>query len=224
MSGDVTPYISLVSSEHADKSNYMAMIAVSCQPSADVTALYKTIPVLFDVDLAVGQQLDVIGQWVGVSRQLTTALVGVYFAFDTTNVGFDQGVWQGPTDPSTGLVTLPDTYYRILIKVRILNNQWDGSKPMAYTLMNAIFGPLGYSIYIEDNANLTMNLGLVTAGPQSAIALALLTSGKFNIKPATIRIAYYINQSVAGPIFGFDINNSLIAGFDTGGWGSLTAN
>ena len=118
MTADVTQYLALVSSEHSDKPNFNAMLAASVQPSADLAALYTTIPQLYDVDLAVGTQLDTIGQWVGITRALTTPLSGVYFAFDTANVGFDQGVWQGPYDPTTGLTSLPDDMYRLVLKVR----------------------------------------------------------------------------------------------------------
>lgn len=224
MPGTTIPYISNITSEHVDKPNYVAMVTASCQPSADLVTLYQAIPLLFDVDVAVGEQLDVVGQWVGVSRNLDTPLTGVYFAFDTADVGFDQGVWMGPHDPVSGLTSLPDDYYRVLIKVRILNNHWNGSKPDAYVLVNAIFSVLGYTFFIEDPCNLTVNLGLIGTGPPSGIVQALLTSGKFNIKPATIRIANYIYQTTTGPLFAFDINNAHFSGFDIGGWANIIPN
>ncbi len=224
MTGSVTPYLGNITSAHADKPNFMAMVGASCQPSADLVAMYATIPLLYDADTAIGAQLDVVGQWVGVNRNLSIPLTGVYFSFDTDGVGFDQGVWMGPYDQVTGLVSLPDDYFRMLIKVRILNNHWNGSKSDAYTLVNAIFSVLGYTFFIEDPSNLTINLGLFGSGPPAALAKALLVSGKFDIKPATIHIAEYIYQSVSGPIFAFDINNSMFAGFGTGGWATVIPN
>lgn len=224
MAGDTTKYQNLVTSEHADKPKFMQMVKDTAQPSADTAALYNQFPALYDVDSATGQQLDVCGQWVGVSRQLDAPLTGVYFSFDTAGVGFDQGVWKGPFDPDSGLVTLPDDFYRVLIKARILNNAWDGTLDNAYALANAIFNTLGYSFFIVDHGNLTIDIGLLGSGPPSNIVAALLVSGKFNVKPLTIRVAKYIYQSVPGPLFGFDLDNSTIAGFDEGSWASITYN
>lgn len=212
-------YLDLVTSEHADKPKFLAVLQATCQPFADIQEVQLRYPGLYDVDVAVGQQLDVCGQWVGVSRQLDTAISGVYFAFDTADVGFDQGVWISPYDPISGLVALPDDYYRAVIKMRILNNHWDGSKDSAYALMNTVFGVLGYGVYIEDPADLTMKVGIVGPTPPTALLKALIQSGKFNIKPAGVHITAYYTQSAAGPIFGFDINNTLIGGFDVGNWG-----
>lgn len=224
MAGNITPYLSIITSEHSDKPKYTSMVGQTAQPFADLTALYDSIPLLYDVDVAVGAQLDTVGLWVGVTRQLTAPLAGVYFAFDTADVGFDQGVWMGPYDPATGLVSLPDDYYRMLIKIRILNNHWDGSKDQATTLVNAIFNVLGYQFFIKDHADLTMDMGLIGPGSPSAIVKALLTGGKFDVKPDVVHISNYIYQTVSGPMFAFDLNNSLFAGFDTGAWAQYIAN
>lgn len=213
-----------ITSEHSDKPHYVQMVESTCRPSAELINLYESIPGLYDVDVAVGPQLDTVGRWVGISRNLDIPLTGVYFALDTTGVGFDQGVWMGPYDPVTGLTSLPDDYYRLLIKVKILNNHWNGTKSDAYILANEIFGSLGYIFFIEDLCNLTINFGLIGSGPPSGMAQALLTSGKFNIKPATIQIANYFYQSVPGPIFAFDINNTQFAGLDVGGWATVVHN
>lgn len=217
----ITDYTNLVTSEHSDKPKYMAMIGVTLQHTVDLVNLLDSIPSLYDIDGAVGQQLDVCGEFVGVSRHLTGPLTGVYFAFDEPALGFDLGVWKGPFDPSTGLTSLPDDFYRVLIKARILNNQWNGSKEDAYVLAQAIFSVLGYTILIEDYADLTMGLGIVGAAPPIALVQQLLVSGKFDIKPAGVRVVEYFWQSVAGPIFAFDNNNAQLAGFDVGGWATI---
>jgi hypothetical protein len=219
-----TDYTDLITSEHSSKPKYMNMVGASLQPYVDLLNQLGVMNALYDVDAAVGQQLDVCGQLVGVSRYLDVPLAGVYFAFDTNLVGFDQGVWLGPYDPITGLTTLPDDYYRVLIKVRILNNHWDGSKQSAYTLVNIIFALFGYSFFIEDHVDMTINLGLLGAGAPAAIAQALLTSGKFNVKPATVHISNYIYQNMAGPVFSFDINNTYFGGFDNSAWATMVAN
>ena len=170
----------------------------------------------FDVDTAVGQQLDVVGEWVGVSRNLIIAITGIYFSMDIAGVGFDAGIWQGPDDPTTGLVALPDEFYRIVIKAKILNNSWDGSKDAIYDITSVLFGSQGFTYYVEDNANLSINIGLLGVTPPTPILTALLDSGVLDVKGVTIRIASRVAQQ--GPIFSFDLNSLLFKGFDQGVW------
>lgn len=214
----IIQYTDLITSEHADKPNYVAMVGMSCQGQADLSQLYAGVPALYDVDVAVGEQLDVIGQWIGDTRQLTEAITGVYFSFDTVGVGFDEGVWLGPYDNPLGLVNLPDDFYRVVLAAKILNNHWNGSKADAYALMTSVFAPLGYAFLIQDPADLTMQLGIVGPTPPSPLLLALLTQGKFDIRPAGVLTSAYFYQSQAGPIFAFDFDTLALAGFDTGGW------
>lgn len=218
MSGDVNQYLNLIPSQNQAASNFMAMIAATLQPAADIVALLDIIPELLDVDVAVGEQLDFIGQWVGVSRNLTVPLAGVYFSFDTVGLGFDQGVWQEePLD--SGLVSLPDEFYTLLIKAKVLNNTWHCDVPDAYTLMQNLFASLGYQILIQDNGNLTMTLILIAAVPITPIAAALLTSGLLDVKPIGVGIGYAYGVA---PLFAFDVENELLAGFDTGSWATLS--
>lgn len=221
MAGVVTVYENLVTSEHRDKTNFLAMVAKTCQPSADITALYNSIPLLFDVDTSTGQQLDVVGQWVGISRYLSIPLTGVYFALDTLGVGFNEGVWKGPYDSASGLASLPDDYYRLMIKMDILNNMWNGSIEDAYLVAQTVFGPLGYQIFIIDPSNLTMKLGIIGSTVPSAIIKALLANGDLEIKPIGVRITEFVYQSISGPLFAFDLNTAYFAGFNTGGWATL---
>jgi len=216
MSGDVTPYVSKITSEHADKPKLIETVSSTVQPSADLVALYSQIPSLYDLDVAEGNQLDVIGQWVGLSRNLTAPLTGVYFALDSATTGFDAGVWQGPYDPSTGIVALPDDYYRLALRARIVNNSWDGTKEHFYALAQDLFGPSGYTYYIEDLGNLTINIGLLGPNTPPPMLTALLNSGALDVKPVTITINSRVAQQ--GPIFSFDVNSLLFAGFDDAFW------
>src|ERR1700761_2587677 len=118
MAFDVSKYLDLVTSEHADKPNFNAMIAVLTQPFVDMQNLMASMPGLFDLDTAIGAQLDRVGLWVGISRVLKIPLQGVYFSFDTEGLGWDQGTWKGPFDPADQLVSLGDEPYRRLLRAK----------------------------------------------------------------------------------------------------------
>lgn len=214
---DITPYTGLITSAHADKPRFTALVAALVQPLADIQSLVGSLPGAFDLDAAVGQQLDMVGQWVGVTRNLKTPITGVFFSFDTAGVGFDQGIWWTPYTPSDGLEALPDEQYRLLLRARILDNNWDGSLAQAYAIYDALFADSPYTPFIEDYGNLSMAIGLAGQVPD-ALTLAMLTQGLLNARPAGVRITYYYTSSANAPIFAFDISNSIFAGFDTGAW------
>lgn len=218
MTVQLSQYTSLITSEHNEKPRFMAMVSLLAQWAVDRQNMLASIPGLFDIDDAVGQQLDWVGQWVGISRNLSIPLTGVYFSFDTAGLGFDQGTWLGPFDPTTGLVSLPDNAYLTLLYAVVAANNWDGTVPGAYTAWNTIFEPLGYSILIEDGQDMTMTVALIGPTPD-AVTLALFTGGYLNLRPAGVGITFYYTQSVPNvPIFGFDAENSSISGFDVGAW------
>jgi hypothetical protein len=190
MSGDVSPYTSLITSEHASAPNFVATVAASCQPFADLLAVLQSIPSLYDLDNAVGAQLDTVGLWVGVSRNLAEPLTGVYFSFDTAGVGFDQGVWFGPGDSTTTLFALPDDIYRTLLRAKIAANQWDGSIPDAYAIWDIMLQPIGLDIQITDNGDMTMTQTLV--GTPDVVTQAIFNQGLLDLKPAGVSVTNVI--------------------------------
>ena len=220
-SASIAGWQALITSEHADKPNFMATLAVLLQPLADDIAVLNTMPAAFNVDLAIGAQLDAVGQWVNVSRYTNVALTGVYFSFDTAGQGFDQGVWWNPFSPATTLSALPDDIYRDLIKFNIALNRWDGTIPGIYAAWNSVFGASGYVLLVQDNIH--MHMGYAIAGPTMPPVLqGLYLAGYFSHRPAGVHVDYIATPSVAAtPYFGFDAQNSHIAGFDTGAWAAL---
>lgn len=223
--GDIAPYLALVTSEHADKPNYIAMLSVFLQAMADIIANTQTIPALYDLDTAVGSQLDTIGLWVGQSRQITVPLAGVYFAFDTPGVGFDSGAWFGPTDTTIGLTSLSDEDYRWLLHVVIAANHWNGTIPGAYSVWVPAFEATGYQLVISDHQDMSMSIGLIPPSlPVNAVILGLLTHGYIKLRPMGVGITeYFVGSVAATPLFGFGAQGSGMAGFGIGCWPTIYA-
>jgi len=220
--GNIQPYINLITSEHIDKPNFIASISTILQPIADNAYTLSIMNGSFDLDVAVGNQLDIIGQWVGISR-VVNVLTNVYFSFDTIGLGFDEGTWFGPNDYTTGLTSLPDENYRTLLRAKIALNHWDGTIPGAYSIYAILFANEGYNIIIQDNGNMTMYFGIVNGNPD-AVTIALLVGGYISTKPAGVEIAaYYINSIPNTMIFGFDSIGPSIGGFDEASWATALA-
>lgn len=209
-------YTDRITSEHADKPNYMALVAAITGDFSGTRDQLLDFVALFDLDSAVGAQLDVIGEWVGIGRGVAVPISGVYFSFDIDGLGFDQGVWKGPFDPDTGITELPDDIYRILIRAKIGANRWDGSMAGWKAIVDQVFAP-ETDIFVQDNGDMTMTV-VVAGVPPTALFLALLTEGYLPLKPEAIGVVYYLVSSLPGPAFGFDSSDQYISGFDVGSW------
>lgn len=133
----------LITREHADKPRFRALVeeVAGSFENAELTTL--DIRDGFDLDTAVGKQLDAIGYWVGVKRQVDTPIQGAYFTWGDAahprEDGWSYGVWKQQYDPSTGIEYLPDDAFRTIIRARIAGNQWDGSIPGAYQVWDQAF-------------------------------------------------------------------------------------
>jgi hypothetical protein len=218
VSGDVERYLSLITSEHAGAPNFVSSVAASVQPFADLCATLAAMPADFDLDDAIGAQLDIVGQWIGASRYVKTPLTGVYFSFDTPGIGWDQGVWWAPGDPIAGLIALPDDIYRLLLRAKIAANQWDGTIPGAYAAWDTLFAAQGFQIVIQDNGDMTITLGLLGANGNPTFR-ELFSGGYLDLRPAGVLITGYLYPSENTAFFGFDTENSSISGWDVGAWG-----
>lgn len=210
-------YTKRITPEHADSPKFVALVDATTGDIASIRDMESGLVQAFDLDTAIGAQLDAVGEWVGISRKINTPIAGVYFSFDTAGVGFDQGIWKGPFDPDTGITTLPDDTYRILIRAKIGANRWDGSMAGWKAIIDQVFPP-ETNIFAQDNGDMTMTV-VVAGEPPSALFLALLTEGYLTLKPEAIGVAFYFVNSVPGiPAFGFDADTTTVGGFDVGAW------
>lgn len=209
-------YISLITSEHNDKPNFISVLSSILQPFVDEQNLLRNIPSLYDLDLAVGSQLDVVGQWVGLSRRLQLPIAGVYFSLDIEGLGLDQGVLQQPFDPVSGLTSLDDNTYRLMLYAKIAANIWDGSLAQAEQILSEIFASSpGTLVFIQDNFDMSMYIGLAGVIP-SALFAALLAQEYIPLRPAAVKSTAYVTSVDGAPIFGLDVENSFISGLDVG--------
>lgn len=207
----VSDYVALVSSEHR-RPKFLAMVEASVRPFAEAQAALAMLPQAFDVDTAIGAQLDAVGLWVGISRYLQIPLEGVYFAWDTEKVGWAEGVWKGRYDPESGLSALDDENFRRLIKARIAANRWDGTVSMAYDAWRLAFADLGSLIIIQDNQDMSMSVGIAGARPD-AVFRALLQGSYIPLKPEGVRISWYAVTPDGGKLLAWNCDSDGLGGW-----------
>lgn len=208
-------YLNLITSEYRDQPDFTAMISADVGLPVQVQALLASMIPLFDVDAAVGNQLDIIGQWVGITRNVSIPIEGVYFSWDGDyTVGWEYGTWQ-PSQAPTNITVLPDDAYRTLIKAKIAANQWDGTTDGAYAIWDSLFTT--FKILIQDNQNMSYDLAVV-GGIVDSLTLALITGGYIPLKPEGVRVnAYYVSVD-DNPVFGWDVESDLLGGWNEGSW------
>lgn len=93
------------------------------------------------LDDAVGVQLDIIGRIVGQSRELENYGTKNWFAYDTNDVGYDQGIYYINGAPVGGNLLASDFTYRQLIYARIFKNHVKyGSVPEILQVVKLVYG------------------------------------------------------------------------------------
>ncbi|HIH5711774.1 TPA: DUF2612 domain-containing protein [Escherichia coli] len=222
-------YTDRITNYHAGKPKFFAHVDLSTRPLSDVSdAMSRLIPD-FDIDTAVGVQLDVVGEWVGRSRRVATPVTGIYFSWDTERVGWDQGIWQGPYDPNDGFIDLSDEIYRLILKVKVAINNWDGRNDSLPPILDAATAGSGLKMQIVDNQDMTISVWVFPETDISDVSLELIAAikqGYLTVKSAGVWAGDVETPSVETPsegskFFGFDMDNEYIGGFDVGAWGTI---
>jgi hypothetical protein len=182
----VSDYTALVTSQYQNSTKYLAWLSANLQYYEDITDCADTFIDAFDIDLAIGVQLDMIGVVVGCSR----------------TVNFQPSNSVSPI--------LDDDTYRILLKATILGNQWDGKIDSLATAWSSLFP--GGTIVIDDTQLMEMNITVI--GSLSSILLDLINNGYIVPRPEGVLIN--IGSGGTLPYFGFDRDNQYVSGFDVG--------
>jgi hypothetical protein len=180
-------YLGLVTSEYANSVKMNALLKVLLRKFDDVSQVLVRMDTAIDLDVAVGAQLDMLGAVAGAGR----------------TVGFQPRAGVSPV--------LDDTTYRLYIKAKIAQNQWDGTITSLYPIWQTLFP--GGSIIILDNQNMTADLTLT--GSFTSITQDLITNGYIVPRPEGVLYTYLFGVL---PFFGFGSSPGFIAGFGEGHW------
>ena len=222
----MSKYTELITNYHAGKPKFVAHVDLSTRPLTDASTSLQGLISAFDIDSAVGVQLDVLGEWIGRKRIVSQPISGVYFSFDTDSLGWDQGIWQGPYDPDAGYTSLSDDTYRIVLKAKIAINNWNGQNDTLPPILEAALAGSGLKMQIVDNQDMTISVWVFPEEDISKVSLELIAAikqGYLTVKAAgvwagDIQIPSIETPSVGNRFFGFDMDNEYIAGFDDGAW------
>ena len=156
----IEPYRDLITSQHWHKDKFMRWLTVLLEKADASVTVSENIPGAFDIETAVGVQLDTLGDLVGRSRYLPFQLA----------------------DGSSPV--LDDNNYRVALKAKIARNQWDGTVPQIRELWADLFP--GAQLKLRDNQNMTMKATI--RGELGLQSVLLVTLGYIIPKPSGVRL------------------------------------
>lgn len=155
-------YLNLLTSQYRLSPKFQQWLSLALQPIDDLTTCLTTFTANFDLDWAIGQQLDICGVLIGCSRTV---------AFEPTGGGSP---------------VLDDSTYRILLKARIAWNQWDGKIASMYPIWKSLFS--SGNIIVHDNQDMTATI--ILSGTFTSIIQDLITNGYIVPRPEGVQYTY----------------------------------
>lgn len=180
-------YLNIITSQHRQQIKYIEFVSMLLEPLFDMAELLLNFNYNFDLDFATGSELDIIGKIVGVDREVDFTL-------------------------SDGSHTLNDEDYRFLIKAKIAQNYWDGSREKIFEIWDNLFPDV--KLNLIDNQDMTC-LVFVNAEFLTDNQINMFFAGLLVPRPAGVQYNYVFGE---GAIFSFDMDTEYFKGWDEGTW------
>lgn len=158
----IDKYLKNITSQHRDKTKYMKWVRFLLGVLDDAYNCAKSIDINFNIDNAIGVQLDQLGEIIGRKRILTFQPIDDYYP------------------------VMDDETYRLVLKTKIAMNNWDGLTESIYTIFSNIFDDL--RLKIKDGQD--MSFEAVVYGFVNPIRQDLIQNGYIIPKPEGVRINY----------------------------------
>lgn len=153
---DIQRYLDRVESQHKTKPRFMAHLTTLLKMLDGGHRAAKDIPSAFHVQEAIGNQLDVNGELVGVDRRFPPVSI--------------------PGLPAL----LSDETFRQVILSKIIRNQWDGTESAFHEIWDATLASQMDARYY-DNQDMTVSVDIV--GQIEPVMVELILAGYIIPKP-----------------------------------------
>lgn len=155
-------YLGLITSQYQLSPNMMAWVTSILQYLTDASGCAQSYRLNFDINTAVGVQLDILGVIINMPRLV-------------------------PFQPTGGInPLLDDTTYRTLLLATIAKNQWNGQVDSIYAAWQTLFP--GGKIIVVDNQDMTLTV--LMSGSFTSITTDLIVHGFIVPRPEGVLINY----------------------------------
>lgn len=106
---------------------------------------------------------------------------------------------------------LDNAAFRTLLKAKIAKNMWGGGIQDLTEVWKSLFEG---SIAVRDNQDMLIDVSIV-GSKLDRITRLMIMNGDILPKPQSVFVNFHISRE---KVFGYDIENDVIAGYDTGSW------
>ncbi|HEY1847071.1 MAG TPA: DUF2612 domain-containing protein [Buttiauxella sp.] len=186
-------YSNLIPAWQREAPNYLKMLDALTEAFTRQQAVSRSLVGHFDLDKAIGAQLDIIGQWIGSTRRIFAPIEDYFFTLDSETLGFDYGYWKNRYDSEFGFVDLDDDNFRTVLRAKIGANNWNGTSQTLPDILQSIYPKKDILISFIDNQDMTMTV-TVKGKSISTITKEIIRQGYLAIKPAGITVNYEITE------------------------------
>lgn len=170
-------YVGLLIVQYKVKPKAQDTIAILTK-QAVADNLIENVLECFNLDTAVGEQLTIVGKYIGVPRNISDAGTVSFFGFvnyadHSSNVhgfrlyagGFNlDGFFRRYSSSGSSIETLNDTAYRFLLKLKIILNVSDGTLANVQYYIDKLLKGI---VTVVDNANMSVTYNVSSAAPVS---------------------------------------------------------
>ena len=189
--------------QYRDKPKAVAWLAIAKELGGSIEAAAEAVRKSYDIDTAVGEQLNVIGRIVVAARSFVGSMPmnpGLFDLTDGDEFGDDEAMFSALTIDQDG--QLSDEFYRLVIKAKIVKNNGDATIENILDGMNFLI-PKAEVLRVTDGEDMSFSIefyGQITNLERFALLNARLIS-----RPQTVRF------------------NGFLEGFDMVEFGDLDA-
>lgn len=209
--------VNLLIKQYWEKPKAKAEIELEASTWEKTRIFLDALDPAFDLDNAVGPQLDVLGRIVGISRSVPAVIPKIYFGFsiNPSNKGFADkfnalrigGPFFDKFSSAFTDLQLNDNDYRFFIRIKAAKNRASGyvSSDKYIGIQDVVLSAFEGQAYVVDN--LDMTLTLYVSPTVSADRLRLIQALNLLPKPQAVRYKVVV-QAEPEESFGFSINPS----------------
>lgn len=189
----MSKYTELITNYHRDKLNFVEHVDLSTGGILETSQNMQGFVSRFDLDIAIGEQLDILGKWIGRTREITAPIDDYFFSFDSPALGFDYGTWKNKYDPDTGIIKVGDADYRTMLRAKIGANNWDGRSETLPAILQSIYPNGEVKITYADNQDMTMTI-YINGKAITNITKEIIRQGYLAVKPVGVSVTYEITE------------------------------
>lgn len=152
--------IDRIYAQYRNKPKAVAWYNITRQLAAELSSVAQAVRVMYNIDSAAGEQLDIIGRIVGISRNFvaTVELNPVFFALPVNEpgeFGDDSAIFSELSIDADTQMT--DDLYRIVIKSKIVKNNSEATIDSIMQSVNFML-PNSQTLRVTDNENMSFSI------------------------------------------------------------------